>query len=163
MYSLTRVVRPETGSKLAYNLAMVEGYEDTHTGRCDTLRGVRALSPDQLEVRLNQPFHEIAAVFGHLVTVPVPVELVEGDPERFRVHPVSNGPYRTAEPDGGGGHVDRVGMAVYEEVDNGFASAVPSRRASTGSAPLTRSFTAPARSPTASCCPPSPEAPARTT
>ncbi|MFF0146636.1 oligopeptide transport system substrate-binding protein [Amycolatopsis sulphurea] len=144
VYSLTRVVRPETGSKLAYNLAMVEGCEAVLAGRSDTLSGVRALAPDLLEVRLTEPFHEIAAVFGHRVTAPVPAELIEADPEDFRVRPVSTGPYRIAEPwregiglvlerfdgyygsnaaypDGGGGHVDRIDLAVYDEVDEGYA------------------------------------------
>lgn len=143
VYSLSRVVRPETGSKLAYNLAMIDDYEDTRAGRADTLHGVRALAPDLLEVRLTEPFHEITAVFGHRVTAPVPAELVEADPEEFRVRPVSTGPYRIAEPwqegkglvlkrfdsyygqnaaypDGGGGHVDRIDMAVYDEVDDGY-------------------------------------------
>lgn len=141
-YSLARVVRPETGSKLAYNLAMVEGYDAVRSGAAATLSGVRALAADRLEVRLTEPFHEIATVFGHRVTAPVPSELAETD--EFRVHPVSNGPYRIAEPwrpgkglvleryadyygrndayaDGGAGHVECIDMAVYEEIEDGYA------------------------------------------
>lgn len=143
VYSLSRVVRPETESKLAYNLTMVEGFDDVRAGRSDTLTGVRALDRYRLEVVLSEPFHEIASVFGHRVTAPVPRELCEEDPGKFRIHPVSNGPYRIADdwepgrglalerydgyyransayPDGGGGSVDRIEMPIYAEVEDGY-------------------------------------------
>lgn len=143
VYSLSRLVRPETGSKLAYHLAMVEGFQDVRGGRSDVLSGVIAVSPLELRVLLAQPFHEIANVFGHRATAAVPKELVEQDPEKFRVHPVSTGPYRVAEPwrpgvglvlersevyygtneafaDGGAGHLERLDFRIYEELNDAY-------------------------------------------
>ncbi|MGW7576316.1 ABC transporter substrate-binding protein [Streptomyces sp. NPDC054765] len=143
VYSLSRVVRPETGSKLAYHLACVQGYEEVRSGRARTLDGVTAPAPRHLRIRLVHPFHEIPTVFGHRVTAAVPAELAEGDPEAFRVHPVSTGPYRIADPwvpgsglaleqfdgyharnaafpDGGGGHLDRLEFRIYEELEDAY-------------------------------------------
>lgn len=143
VYSLSRVARPETGSKLAYHLAIVDGYEAVRAGQARSLRGVRALGPYRLEVRLVKPFHEIATVFGHRVTAPVPAELCETDPESFARCPVSNGPYRIdrawvpgegvtlarfagyyganqAWPGGGAGHLDRLEFRIVEQLDDAF-------------------------------------------
>ncbi|GAA2356787.1 peptide ABC transporter substrate-binding protein [Catellatospora methionotrophica] len=143
VYSLSRVVRPATGSKLAYHLAFVEGFEAVREGRADTLSGVLALDRHLLRVRLQRPFHEVASVFGHRVTAAVPQELADGDPEAFRVQPVSTGPYRVvrpwapglgltlerfagyhgangAFPDGGGGHVERLEFRIYDDVEQAY-------------------------------------------
>ncbi|MEW1690532.1 ABC transporter substrate-binding protein [Streptomyces sp. NPDC091265] len=143
VYSLSRVVRPETRSKLAYHLSCVQGYEEVRAGRARTLSGVTAPAPDLLRVRLAHPFHEIATVFGHRVTAAVPAELAEGDPETFRVHPVSTGPYRIADPwvpqkgitlqqfegyharneafaDGGSGYLERLDFRIYEELEDAY-------------------------------------------
>lgn len=145
VYSLSRVVQPGTASKLAYNLAMIEGYEAVRSGAASVLAGVTALGDHLLEVRLGRPFHEIAALFGHRVTAPVPRELVESDPESFKRAPVSTGPYMVADPwkagvglalkkfdgyygknaayrDGGSGHVERLEFCVYQDVDDAFVA-----------------------------------------
>jgi oligopeptide transport system substrate-binding protein len=143
VYSLSRVVRPETGSKLAYHLACVEGYEAVRGGTASTLSGVEAVHDHLLRIRLNRPFHEVAAVFGHRATAAVPAELADGDPDLFRIHPVSTGPYRIVEPwavgrgltlerfngyyganeafpNGGAGHVERLEFRIYEELEDAY-------------------------------------------
>ncbi|MEV6672293.1 ABC transporter substrate-binding protein [Streptomyces sp. NPDC051162] len=97
-YALSRVAAPETGSELAGHLAVVEGYEDVRAGRSARLSGVRVLGELLLEIRLTGPFHDIAAVFSHRATAPVPAELAEADPAGFALRPVGNGPYRLTEP-----------------------------------------------------------------
>ncbi|MEU2871790.1 ABC transporter substrate-binding protein [Streptomyces olivoreticuli] len=97
-YALSRVVAPGTGSELAEHLAAVEGYDDVRTGRSTRLSGVRVLGKLLLEIRLTGPFHDIAAVFSHRATAPVPAELAEADPAGFALRPVSNGPYRLTGP-----------------------------------------------------------------
>ncbi|QMU71450.1 ABC transporter substrate-binding protein [Streptacidiphilus sp. P02-A3a] len=96
-YALSRAVRPGTRSATASALAVLDGYQEVASGREQLLRGVGALGPYRLEVRLSRPFHEIAAVFSQRVTAPVPAELVEADPVGFARRPVSNGPYRVVE------------------------------------------------------------------
>ena len=143
VYSLSRLVRPETGSKLAYHLAMVQGFQDVREGRSDVLSGVIATSPSRLRILLTEPFYEIANVFGHRATAAVPRELAEGDPEEFRAQPVSTGPYRVAEPwrpgvglvlersevyyganeafaDGGAGHLNRLDFRIYDELEDAY-------------------------------------------
>lgn len=145
VYSLSRAVNPRTGSKLAYNLAMIQGYDDVRSGATTTLRGVSALDDTQLEVRLTEPFHEIAAVFGHRMTSAVPPELTSDPSPSFAAAPVSTGPYRVVRPwqpgvglvlerfdgyyghnkahsGGGNGHVDRLEFLIYEDIDDAFAS-----------------------------------------
>lgn len=122
VFSLSRVVRPETGSEISYHLAMVDGYDEVRDGRADTLRGVRALGPYRLEIRLMQRFHEVAAVFSHRVTAPVPRELCESDSESFRRRPVSNGPYRLVRPWEQDGSVGLERFAGYYAANAAFSS-----------------------------------------
>ncbi|MFC4031957.1 ABC transporter substrate-binding protein [Streptomyces polygonati] len=139
VYSLSRAVRPETGSPLAVHLAPVAGYDEVAAGRAGTLSGVRALGEHELLVRLSRPFHEIAAVFSQRVTAPVPAEVVERDPPGFARRPVSNGPYalagelrpgeglalerfgdyygaNAAYPDGGRGAAERIEFSVFTDM-----------------------------------------------
>ncbi|MCC3771407.1 ABC transporter substrate-binding protein [Streptomyces sp. UNOC14_S4] len=97
-YALSRVAAPGTDSAHAPLLSMIEGYEDVRAGRDERLSGVQALDALLLEVRLNAPFHDIAAVFSHRATTAVPAELAEADPKGFARHPVGNGPYRLDAP-----------------------------------------------------------------
>jgi oligopeptide transport system substrate-binding protein len=140
LFSLSRVVRPETGSEIAYHLAVIDGYDEVRDGRATLLRGVRALGPYRLRIRLRTPFHDVAALFSHRLTAPVPRELCESDSESFRRQPVSNGPYRlirpwdrkgdvalerfagyhaanAAFPGGGAGHAERLDFVVHESSD----------------------------------------------
>lgn len=143
VYALSRVARPSTGSKLAYHLACVAGFEEVRAGRATELSGVEAVDRYRLRVTLVRPFHEVVTVFGHRVTAAVPAELADGDPELFRAHPVSTGPYRVVEPwvagrglvlerfadyhgangafpDGGAGHVKRLEFRIYEELTDAY-------------------------------------------
>ncbi|MFF9025180.1 peptide ABC transporter substrate-binding protein [Streptomyces eurythermus] len=144
VYALSRVVRPSTGSQIAYHLSVIEGFEDVRAGRAATLAGVRAAGKLRLEVSLTRPFHEIAAVFSHRVTAAVPRELCEGDPDgAFRQWPAGTGPYRVnraasdghrlvldrftgyhganeAHPDGGRGRVDRIEFHYVEDEDTAY-------------------------------------------
>lgn len=142
-YSFARLVRPETGSKLSYQLMCVRGYEDVRSGRSDRLSGVESVDPHTLRIRLSYPFHEVPAVFGHRATSAVPYEVIEADPDGFRVRPVSTGPYKildsweagrgltlervpeyygknTAFPDGGSGYVDRLTFCIYDELEEAY-------------------------------------------
>jgi ABC-type oligopeptide transport system substrate-binding subunit len=138
VYSLSRVVRPETGAELAPALGMIEGYDEVRRGRQRSLHGARALDPMTLEIRFDRPFHEAPALFGHRVTAAVPEEVVEADPAAFAAQPIGTGPYRVSKADcrrsvelerfdgyycgnqafadGGGGQVDALSFQVYEDV-----------------------------------------------
>ncbi|MEY9843029.1 oligopeptide transport system substrate-binding protein [Streptacidiphilus sp. BW17] len=121
-YSLSRAVRPSTGSQIAYLLSLVDGFDEVRAGRAEILSGVRALAADRLEISLSRPFHEIAAVLSHPITAAVPRELCEGRPGLFRRSPVGTGPYRFTEGSGAGDAV-----LVLEHLDGyyGANSAFP--------------------------------------
>ncbi|WP_246658158.1 ABC transporter substrate-binding protein [Mycobacteroides chelonae] len=145
VFALSRAVDPRTGSKLAYHLAVIEGYDEVRSGAATTLRGVSALDDTRLEIRLTEPFHEIAAVFGHRMTSAVPHELISGDAAHFAAAPVSTGPYRVTSPwqhgaglrlerfesyyglngahsDGGAGHVAAIEFVIYDDIEDAYAS-----------------------------------------
>ena len=142
-YALSRAVRPETQSAAASVLAVLEGYQEVASGRERLLSGVGVLGPHRLLIRLNRPFHEIAAVFGQRVTAPVPAELAEADPEGFARRPVSNGPYRVvqewrpgrgpvlerfpgyhaanaAHPRGGAGAAERIAFQLHDDLADAY-------------------------------------------
>ncbi|WP_280726117.1 ABC transporter substrate-binding protein [Kitasatospora sp. MAA4] len=140
-YSLSRVVRPETDSALAHHLSAVEGYAEVAAGSAHLLSGVRRLTDSHLLIQLTRPFHEIAAVFSHRVTAPVPAELAEADPAAFARRPVSTGPYAVVEewqpgrglalerfdgyyaangayPDGGAGAARRIEFRIHQDLSS---------------------------------------------
>jgi ABC-type oligopeptide transport system substrate-binding subunit len=143
VYSLNRAVSPAQKSGLAYHLSKIEGFDAVQSGAAQELAGVQAAGPYELAVRLSEPFAEVPTLFGHRVTAPVPRELAETDPGRFREMPVSNGPYRMSGPwehgravrltrfdgyyagneaflDGGAGAVDVLEFRVYEELEHAY-------------------------------------------
>ncbi|MBF9070729.1 ABC transporter substrate-binding protein [Streptacidiphilus fuscans] len=122
VYSLSRAVRPSTGSQIAYLLSLVDGFDAVREGRAEVLSGVRTLAADRLEISLSRPFHEIAAVLSHPITAAVPRELCEADPALFRRSPVGTGPYRFSEGSGAGDAV-----LVLERRDGYYGAGGPER------------------------------------
>lgn len=143
VYSLDRAASPAQDSGLAYHLSKIAGFAEVRSGAAGHLAGVRAAGPYELAIRLTEPFSEVPALFGHRVTAPVPRELAEGDPQRFREMPVSNGPYRMKEPwahdeavrlirfdgyyahndafvQGGAGVVDELEFRIYGELERAY-------------------------------------------
>ncbi|MEK2495110.1 ABC transporter substrate-binding protein [Kitasatospora purpeofusca] len=131
--ALSRAVRPETGSRIAHHLSLVDGFDEVRAGRADILRGVEATGSHRLRISLTRPFHEIAAVFSHRMTTAVPsgpvgaegafvgtgpYRLVEGGPgaerlvlERFTGYHGGNRAY----PRGGAGGPRRIEFLVFSD------------------------------------------------
>lgn len=140
VYSWNRLVHPEQNSELAYHLSKIEGFEDVRSGKTDHMSGLEVVGPYELTVRLTEPFAEVPALFGHHCTAAVPRELVEANPEQFRNHVVSTGPYMLAEPwahvrlkrfdgyygangaflDGGSGYVEEIEFRIYEDLNDAY-------------------------------------------
>lgn len=105
VYTLSRVVRPETASPLSDLLEPISGYEplredDPTVERRfrESLRGVRAIERYSFEITLTREEAGFVRLLSHPLTSPVPEDTVEADPAAFERQPVCAGPYEVAEP-----------------------------------------------------------------
>lgn len=97
VFSLRRILKPESAAEYASLLYPIKGAQAVNTGQAapETL-GVRAISPRVLEIRLEHPAPYLPQLAKHQTMLPVPKHMVErygndwSKPERY----VSNGPYR---------------------------------------------------------------------
>lgn len=97
VFSLRRILTPETASEYASLLYLIKGAQPVNEGKApvETL-GVRAITPRILEIRLEHPAPYLPELAKHQTMFPVPRHMVAkyGDgwsrPDRY----VTNGPYR---------------------------------------------------------------------
>lgn len=96
VFSLRRLMLPQTASEYASLLYVIEGAQAINEGKAapQTL-GVRAISPRILEIRLNHPAPYLPELAKHQTMAPVPRHVVEkyGDAWSQPEHYVANGPY----------------------------------------------------------------------
>jgi oligopeptide transport system substrate-binding protein len=97
VFSLRRILLPQTASEYASLLYLIKGAQAVNEGKAapESL-GVRALSPRVLEIRLEHPAPYLAELAKHQTMYPVPKHVVErwGDAWVQPAHFVGNGPYR---------------------------------------------------------------------
>lgn len=95
VYSLSRLADPKTGSAQHFLLDKVEGYTEMRSSRATVLSGVKAPSPQTLEVELSQPFAEFPAIMTNITAgTAVPKEEIDRAAAEFADRPVCTGPYR---------------------------------------------------------------------
>jgi oligopeptide transport system substrate-binding protein len=96
VYSIRRVLRPETASEYASLLYVIANAEAVNQGRAaaETL-GVRAAAPRVLEIRLAHPAPYLPELAKHNTMYPTPRHVVEryGEAWTQPAHYVGNGPY----------------------------------------------------------------------
>lgn len=98
VYSLSRLANPTTGSTQHFLLDKVMGYTDVRAGRSQVLAGVKAPTPQTLEVELTEPFAEFPTVMSSVIAgSAVPKDAIEAAPDEFAARPVCTGPYRADE------------------------------------------------------------------
>ncbi len=119
VFSLRRILLPETASEYASLLYFIEGAQALNEGKAgpETL-GVRAIDPRTLEIRLVHPAPYLTEVAKHQTMSPVPKHLVErlGDAWVQPQNIVTNGPYRIAAWRLGD-HVKMVKNPLFYEAD----------------------------------------------
>jgi oligopeptide transport system substrate-binding protein len=100
VFSLRRILAPETASEYASLLYLIKNAQVVNEGKAPgTALGVRALGPKTLEITLEHPAPYLPELAKHQTMYPVPRHMVEkyGDgwirPDRF----VGNGPFRLTE------------------------------------------------------------------
>ncbi|CAN5821377.1 ABC transporter substrate-binding protein [soil metagenome] len=119
VYSLSRLANPATGSNQHFLLDKVVGYTEVRIGRSPALTGVKAPSPQVLEVELTEPFAEFPAIMSSVVAgSAVPREDVERSVEEFAAGPACTGPYRVGEASAEG--IELVRFEDYHGASEGF-------------------------------------------
>lgn len=99
VFSLRRIMLPETASEYSSLLYFIEGAQAVNEGKASPeAMGVRAIDPRTLEIRLVHPAPYLTEVAKHQTMSPVPKHLVErlGDAWVQPQNIVTNGPYRIA-------------------------------------------------------------------
>lgn len=96
VFSLRRIMMPETASEYASLLFFLKNGEPVSTGKAPpTALGVRALDARTLQIELEHPAPFLLELAKHMTMFPVPKHVVEkwGDKWSNPEHFVSNGPY----------------------------------------------------------------------
>jgi oligopeptide transport system substrate-binding protein len=96
VFSLRRILQPETAAEYASLLYFIKGAQPINEGKAakETL-GVRAISPPILEIKLEHPAPYLLELAKHQTMYPVPKHVVEkwGDAWSKPEHYVSNGAF----------------------------------------------------------------------
>ncbi len=93
VYSLTRVLLPQTRSEVAPLFAVIDGAQEVREGRTTIVRGITATGPLEVEIRLSEPYAPLLALLATRGGKIVPREAVESD-TAFGTHPIGTGPFR---------------------------------------------------------------------
>jgi len=99
-YSLDRLANPKVNSPNAeLLLTPVEGYQDEQAGRSTELRGVRAVGPAEVEIRVDRPSEgDILVRLAHVASSIVPRESVEQGGENWgTTHANGTGAFKLVE------------------------------------------------------------------
>jgi ABC-type transport system substrate-binding protein len=101
VYSITRLLRPETQSTAAPQFAVIAGSAELREGRSSTLRGVRATGRFSVEITLEEPYSPFLSLLATNKAKIVPKEAVEAKEPAFERNPVGTGPFRFVRWDEG--------------------------------------------------------------
>jgi oligopeptide transport system substrate-binding protein len=100
-YSWKRLLNPQTAAEYAYMLYDIVNAYEYNSGRIkdSSMVGVKALSPDVLEVKLKKPIVYFPSITTFMVTFPQRRDLTEKYGERWTdpENIVTNGPFKLAE------------------------------------------------------------------
>jgi oligopeptide transport system substrate-binding protein len=101
VYSITRLLRPETQSTAAPQFEVIAGGADVREGRATGLRGIRAAGRLQVEITLQEPYSPFLSLLAMKGAKIVPREAVEAKEPPFERVPVGTGPFRFVRWDEG--------------------------------------------------------------
>ncbi|QTA84290.1 putative ABC transporter, substrate-binding protein [Desulfonema magnum] len=97
VYSLQRLLDPETQSPVASFFSHILGASEFHEGKSQTVNGLSAPDPYTFKIELREPFAPFISILATVNAAVVPKEAVGPD---FGKTPVGTGPFRlhTREP-----------------------------------------------------------------
>ncbi len=90
VYSLTRILSPETGSPVASLFFNIQGAKEFHEGKTEAVSGLRAPDSNTLKIQLEQPFAPFLSILAMANAKVVPREEIG---PHFGRHPVGTGPF----------------------------------------------------------------------
>ena len=98
-YSLDRLASPKTNSPNAkLLLAGVEGFDDVQAGKATELKGVRVVSPGEVEIKVDRSEGDFLVHLAHPATAIVSKDAVEQGGENWgTTHPNGTGAYKLVE------------------------------------------------------------------
>jgi oligopeptide transport system substrate-binding protein len=91
VFSLSRILNPETRSPAASLLLPIQGARAYHEGMSSTIPGLRAPDPYTLRIQLDQPFAPFLSILAMVNAKVVPHEAISPG---FNTRPVGTGPFR---------------------------------------------------------------------
>lgn len=94
VYSITRLLRPDTQSSAASQFEVIAGAKELREGRSTSLRGVRAIDRTHVEITLEEPYSPFLSLLATKGAKIVPREAVEAKEPPFERAPVGTGPFR---------------------------------------------------------------------
>jgi len=92
--SLTRIFRPESQTGSRKFLYKIEGAQAFRDGNAQQISGIQVVGPDQVAIRLTEPYAAFLSVLAMPVTKIVPAELIENPGYPLDRKPVGTGPFR---------------------------------------------------------------------
>jgi oligopeptide transport system substrate-binding protein len=120
VYSLSRFVDRETGSRFRFWLNRIPGYTAVSTGKSKTLSGVTAPDAETLVIRAARPFADLPAVLSHpSAGSAVPEE--HADKKGFSNEPVCTGPYAVDGSQEEDGSVTLVRSEAYDATSEAYS------------------------------------------
>jgi len=97
VYSFTRILDPNVQSNAAGLFSRILGTKAFQEGKEPSLKGLRALSPHELEIHLAEPYPPFLTILAMKSAKVVPKEEVEKQASSFGQNPVGTGPFRLVE------------------------------------------------------------------
>lgn len=91
VFSLSRIISPETKSPVASLFLSIQGAKEFHEGKSDAVSGLRAPDPYTLMIQLEQPFAPFLSILAMANAKVVPKEEIGPN---FGRQPVGTGPFR---------------------------------------------------------------------
>jgi ABC-type transport system substrate-binding protein len=101
VYSITRLLRPDTQSSAASQFEVIAGAKELREGRATSLRGVRAIDRTHVEITLEEPYSPFLSLLAMKGAKIVPREAIEAKEPPFERAPVGTGPFRFVRWDEG--------------------------------------------------------------
>ncbi len=101
VYSITRLLRPETQSSAAAQFEVILGAKELREGRAQSLRGIRAVTRTRVEITLEEPYTPFLSLLAMKGAKIVPREAVELKEPPFERAPVGTGAFRFVRWDEG--------------------------------------------------------------
>ena len=95
--ALVRLLLPELNSQSSWIMREVRGAADVTAGRTRTLSGIQVRDQHTVDIILDEPLAFFLSLLTMHEAAIIPAEEAR-DPERFRLHPVGAGPFRSDPP-----------------------------------------------------------------